>query len=111
MFRKPSKHDMSPDPDPISLSHFPVVRGIWLNKKIYNAAYLSKMLKAGHSMVPHTRRRLTSDEIDTIMYASGRRPKNLGMYADMPSTLKYDDYHSRTKAAKNKRRPFHHRGY
>lgn len=96
-----------PDPDPISFEKFPLARGVWLNKKIYNSASLSKMLKAGYSIVPHTRRRLTPDEIDSIMYSSGRRPKNHTMYADMPSVVTYEDYQSRTKAAKNRRRPLH----
>jgi Zn-finger nucleic acid-binding protein len=96
----------SPDPDPISLDHFPMSRGVWLNKKIYNATHLSKMLKAGQSTVPHTRRPLTFDEIDTIMYLSGRRLKNIGTYADVSPKVTYGDYQSRRRAAKNKRRPF-----
>lgn len=100
---------LSPDPDPISMDHFPLSRGVWLNKKIYNASQLSRMLKAGQYTVPHTRRPLTFDEFNTIMYVSGRRPKNIGIYADVSPQVTYDDYHSRRRAAKNKRRPFHPR--
>lgn len=106
---KRSQH-MAPDADPISLDHFPMSRAVWLNKKIYNAAFLSRMLKADRYIVPHTRRRLTPDEINTIMFMSGRRHKDPTLFK-LPSTLSYDDYQSTRKSTRNGRRPWAPRVY
>ena len=56
----------STEPNSISLEYFPLKREIKLNKKVYDADSLAKMLRRGQRFVPHSLRSLTDDEIELI---------------------------------------------
>lgn len=88
---------MSNEPNMISLAHFPTKRGVMLNKKLYDAAQLSRLLKQSRSsqqrVVPHSRRPLTNAEIHEIMTKSGRVKRTGGSSSSNP----YDAYMSRRR--------------
>ncbi len=71
--RKKDMQQLSDEPNMISLERFPVSRGITLNTKLYNARGLSQSIKRGDLKVPHSRRKLTADEINKIMSLTGRK--------------------------------------
>ena len=52
--------------DPISLQRVGKSRGVVLNKQMYNARGLKKMVASGYKLVPHTRRRLSPAEVTQI---------------------------------------------
>jgi hypothetical protein len=96
---------MSPEPNVISLEHFPVSRGVWLNKKLYDASRLSQMIaRTGKAFVPHTRRQITEDELIDIMYKAGRRldQENIDRFRHHGVPLKYTHFESARKVRREK---------
>lgn len=92
----PKKRELTPDPNHISWERFPVQRAIELNKQTYDAAQLSKMMKAGNHRVPHSRRPMTREEVVRVMHLAGRRiePEILAEYG--PNEVpRYDAFMSR----------------
>lgn len=82
---------LSNDPNLISFEHFPVWRGVVLNKKLYDALKIVKAVRNHPNTfrtVPHTRRPLTPANIQAAMAVVGRFPKN-------PNAMTYNAFGSR----------------
>jgi hypothetical protein len=82
---------LSNDPNLISFEHFPVWRGVVLNKKLYNAWEIVKAVRNHPNTfrtVPHSRRPLTPANIQAAMAVVGRLPKN-------PNAMTYNAFGSR----------------
>jgi len=90
---------LSLEPNLISLQHFPQRFGLRLNTKEYNARELARWLKAGGRAVPHTRRPLTTQEINAIMLLTGH--KRLGpLFATKSELTAYRKRQAREKLMK-----------
>lgn len=91
---------LSKEPDVISLEHFPISRGVLLNKKLYDAAKLSRMIaRTGDYRIPHSRRHVTQSELINIMYKAGRRLPvgDESAHPDFKQKHEYSNFVSRRK--------------
>lgn len=90
---------MSKEPNVISLERFPISRGVLLDKKLYDAAQVSRMIAhTGNYRIPHSRRHMTQSELINIMYKAGRR---LPIGDEIPH-LSYSNFISKRQHSRQK---------
>lgn len=75
---------LSPEIDVVSMEHFPAKRGVYMDKKLYDALPLARMISSrlpggvisaddfSKFHVPHTRRPMTAGEFEAIFLRSGK---------------------------------------